>query len=381
MKILIDINHPAHVHYFRNFIRMMESKGHTFKVINRDSPLINYLLDYYRIEHSIRNRRPKRKGSLASLVNLGKMVGYCIKESRAFKPDLYLGFASSACAITSALFGKPCILIDDTEHNRINHTIYLTFCTCVLTPFYFKKDLGKKQIYFNAFVEQLYLHSRYFKANEEVLEELKLKPYEYVLVRYIAYDAHHDLGTRPLSEEKRKEIVSGLSEKYSVLLSMENSPSDDFYSGYLLTLSPEQIHDVEAYAKFMVSEGATMASESFILGVPYLYINPLKVGNMDYQTTHYPEWTLQGCDANKVKSGIQQLEVCDSDRIQASREIENKTIDPTAFLIWFVESYPHSYTVMKQNPNYQLNFAPLKRRNWLIFRYMRALNNDKLLCA
>jgi len=27
MKILIDIGHPAHVHYFRNFIKMMESNG------------------------------------------------------------------------------------------------------------------------------------------------------------------------------------------------------------------------------------------------------------------------------------------------------------------------------------------------------------------
>lgn len=356
MKILIDINHPAHVHYFRNFIRMMENKGHRFKVINRNSPMINYLLDYYHINHSIRNRRPKRKGTIASLVNLGKMVWYCIKESMVFKPDLYLGFASSACAITSALFGKPCILIDDTEHNRINHTIYLKFCTCVLTPFYFKKALGKKQIYFNAFVEQLYLHSRYFQANKDVLKELKLKPKEYVLVRYIAYDAHHDLATRPLSEENKKEIVSSLPEKYSVLLSMENSPSDDFYSAYLLTLSPEQIHDVEANAKFVISEGATMASESFILGVPYLYINPLKVGYIDYQTTHYPEWTFQGCDADEVKSTIEQLAICDIDQIRASKEIENSTIDPTAFLVWFIQEYPQSVKTMKETPSYQYKF-------------------------
>jgi predicted glycosyltransferase len=26
MRILIDINHPAHVHYFRNFIKIMVKK-------------------------------------------------------------------------------------------------------------------------------------------------------------------------------------------------------------------------------------------------------------------------------------------------------------------------------------------------------------------
>ncbi|MFW5804449.1 MAG: DUF354 domain-containing protein, partial [bacterium] len=35
MKILIDIGHPAHVHYFKNFITKMSQKGHSFIVIAR----------------------------------------------------------------------------------------------------------------------------------------------------------------------------------------------------------------------------------------------------------------------------------------------------------------------------------------------------------
>lgn len=141
MKILIDINHPAHVHYFRNFIRLMEAKGHEFCVINRDSKMINQLLDFYGIKHTIRNKRPEKKGTLASLRNLAVMTWWCIKESWIFKPDMYIGFASSSCAITSRLFCRPCILIDDTEHNAMNHRIYMPCCSAVLTPFYFKKDL------------------------------------------------------------------------------------------------------------------------------------------------------------------------------------------------------------------------------------------------
>lgn len=60
MKIQIDINHPAHVHYFRNFIKIMEERGHVFKITNRNSPMINQLLDIYGIEHITRNQRPKR---------------------------------------------------------------------------------------------------------------------------------------------------------------------------------------------------------------------------------------------------------------------------------------------------------------------------------
>ena len=39
MKILIDINHPAHVHYFKNFIKIMEKKGHEFLIISRNKEI------------------------------------------------------------------------------------------------------------------------------------------------------------------------------------------------------------------------------------------------------------------------------------------------------------------------------------------------------
>ena len=100
MKILIDINHPAHVHYFKNFIKIMEAHGHKFFVINRDSPMINQLLDYYGIEHTIRNKRPEKKGTIASLMNILRMIGWVAKKSFSFHPDIYMGFASSACAVT-----------------------------------------------------------------------------------------------------------------------------------------------------------------------------------------------------------------------------------------------------------------------------------------
>ncbi len=31
-------------------------------------------------------------------------------------------------------------------------------------------------------------------------------------------------------------------------------------------------------------------------------------------------------------------------------------IDPTAFLVWFIENYPKSESIMKEDPNYQYRF-------------------------
>lgn len=36
MKILIDMGHPAHVHFWKNFIWEMEKQGHEFKVVVRE---------------------------------------------------------------------------------------------------------------------------------------------------------------------------------------------------------------------------------------------------------------------------------------------------------------------------------------------------------
>jgi predicted glycosyltransferase len=60
MKILIDINHPAHVHYFRNFISEIQKRGHICIITNRDSPFIMAFLEDYGIRHIIRSSRPKK---------------------------------------------------------------------------------------------------------------------------------------------------------------------------------------------------------------------------------------------------------------------------------------------------------------------------------
>ena len=356
MKILIDINHPAHVHYFRNLIKIMENKGHVFKVVNRDSPMINYLLDYYQITHTIRNPRPRQKGMIASFGNLWHMVWVCIRESRKFKPDVYLGFASASCAITSAIFRKPCILLDDTEHNVVNHRIYLKFCSCVLTPFYFKKALGKKQLFFKAFVEQLYLHSSVYSPHAEVLKNMGVKPNEYVLIRYISYDAHHDLAAQPLSENYKRKIVEELSKKYRVLVSHESSPNP--YKEFAIDIHPEQMHDIEANAKFMITEGATMASESFVLGVPYVYINPLHVGYTHIQAATFPDVAINSMVEYEIENAIRKFEQNDvkAKASVISKRLEISTINPVEFLVWFVENYPQSEQIMRMDPDYQNRF-------------------------
>ncbi|MEI6346984.1 MAG: DUF354 domain-containing protein [Bacteroidota bacterium] len=360
MKILIDINHPAHVHYFKNFIKIMESKGHTFVITNRNSKIINQLLDKYQISHITRNIRPTKKSFFYTAKYLIGIIYACIKASLKEKPEMYVGFGSFPCTFTAFLFRKPVILLDDTEHNNASHSLNKPFQPIVLTPFYYKKELGTTQIYFNAYVEQLYLHSHYYQTKSTVLEELNLIETEYALVRFIAYDARHDSKVKPISEEFKKQIVLEISKKMKVIVSLESDNADEFYKPYQVFISPEKMHDIIANASFFVTEGATMASEAGILGVPYIYINPLQeVGNVIAQVNSYPEIASQTIDESNVMILLREKldnSISTETKNKIRNQIESSTINPTQLLVWFVENYPESVQTLKDNSDYQYNF-------------------------
>lgn len=343
MRIFIDINHPAHVHYFRNFIKIMKSEGHEFYVTNRNSKMINQLLDYYGIEHLIRGGRGKKSGGILKiLLGLVKTVKWFSKISKSFNTDIYVGFASASCALTSFVTRKPCFLIDDTDHNIKNQVLYLPFCTKVLLPFYFHNRLfstlwaKKKSERFNAYVEQLYLHSSVFQPSTVVLDELNLSPQNYVIIRFSAFDASHDSKVHHLTLETRKQIVQYVSKKYRVILSLEQPIEDSFLNQYVVSFSPEKMHDLLASAKLIITEGATMASEAFVLGVPYVYINPLVCGYIDYQCTHYGHRAFRSTDYQTIIKDIDLILLNEIDSVKERRIVEETTINPTAYLVDYI---------------------------------------------
>ena len=52
MNILFDINHPAHVHFFKNAIKILENSNHNIIITAREKEMTTYLLGKYNIENS-----------------------------------------------------------------------------------------------------------------------------------------------------------------------------------------------------------------------------------------------------------------------------------------------------------------------------------------
>ena len=51
MNILIDINHPAHVHLLRNVYKMLVERGHKVMVVVKEIPSAMKLMDFYGIPY------------------------------------------------------------------------------------------------------------------------------------------------------------------------------------------------------------------------------------------------------------------------------------------------------------------------------------------
>ena len=75
MKIFLDIGHPAHVHYFRKSIKILQEKGHEFLITARNKDVTIQLLDHYKIDYY---NRGKGHGNI-----IGKIL-YLLKTNFMF---------------------------------------------------------------------------------------------------------------------------------------------------------------------------------------------------------------------------------------------------------------------------------------------------------
>ena len=94
MNILIDIGHPAHVHYFRNFIKIMESCGHSFCITARNKEVVFKLLDYYGFTYKSRGKG--KNGIIGKLLNIFKADQVIFFAAKPTRPEKNFALAQQA---------------------------------------------------------------------------------------------------------------------------------------------------------------------------------------------------------------------------------------------------------------------------------------------
>lgn len=359
MKILIDIGHPAHVHYFKNFIKMMQSKEHQFMITARDKEVSQQLLKANGIDFISRG-----KGSdsvFGKIMYMLKADWLLFKYSSKFKPDIYMSFGSPYAAQVAWLKRKPHIVFDDTENAILGRKFYLPFSDVVLTPDCFKLDLGKKQIRFKGYMELCYLHPNWIEKSPVSIDDLPIKDEKYAILRFVSWNANHDIGHKGFSEKNKKRIADLLSQHLKVYITSEKKLSPDLEK-YQIKIRPDQMHSVLKNASMLFGESATMASESAVLGIPSIYIDNVGRGYTDEEESKYSlVYNFTESEADQELAIQKAAEVISNNEIIANAKKAQEAlladkIDVTKFMVWFVENFPESKTIMRSNPDYQLNF-------------------------
>ncbi len=357
MKVLIDIAHPAHLHYFRNFSRLFSEKGHEVLFTVRNKGIIVSLATALKLSFVIRSRkeRPKIFYAVTATWNI-------FRAARKFKPDIFIDMGTIFSAPVSWVMRKPHIVFEDTESASRARRLFMPLINAVLTPDIYLGDLGAKQIRFNSFMELFYLHrNQYARGASERRVLPGISPDErYVIMRFVSWEAHHDKGLQGLTEAN-KIIAAAEFSKYARVIICAESGLPEQLQKYRYTLPPESMHDLIAGASLYFGEGATMATESVILGVPTVYINPNWLGytiEAEKQGLLFNFRSDPESQRKAIEKGIELLK----DRTvkgtfeKASAEYIDTKIDMTAFLVWFVGSWPESFRIMKENPEYQNRF-------------------------
>ena len=285
MRILIDINHPAHVHYFRNFSKIMKSNGHEILFVSRNKEMSHKLLNLYKISYIDRGKG--RDGKIGKFIYLVYADFKLIQVSLRFKPDVFLNFLHPYPSQVAKLLGKPSLVFSDTEHADLHHRLTVPFATKIYTPSCYGKDIGSKQVRFNSFMELAYLHPNYFTPDPDVLNLLGVKEGEkFVIVRFVSWAAVHDFGHSGVALDNKRKAVLELSKHAKVFISSEGLLPKDLEK-FRINIPFDKIHDVIYYSSLLFGESGTMASEAAVLGTPSIFINGNSLGYLDQQEHKY----------------------------------------------------------------------------------------------
>jgi predicted glycosyltransferase len=342
LRILIDIGHPAHVHFFKNPIRLLEHRGHNIVVTSRDKEMALQLLDGLGLEH--REISAKNKGGLASLGNELLTRNYRLaKIVRAFKPKIMAAIGGVSIAQVGRLLGVPSLVFYDTENARLQNAITYPFASCVIVPRCYEAWVPKhRHLRYDGYHELSYLHPRYFKADRELAISNGLASSgDTFFIRVVSWEASHDIGERGWTGPLLSKLVRKLSAVGKVLISAEGPLGDDLES-HRYVGDVKEVHHVLAHCRAFVGESATMASECAVLGVPAIYAAQTGRGYTNEQESRYGLVTnLRLLDWGSMQAAVDRILARPIEHWQTARQaLLDTTIDVAEFVARCTETFP-----------------------------------------
>lgn len=363
MNYLIYLGHPAHFHLFKIAIKNLRKRGHSVSALIKKKDILEELLQRCGMDYE--NILPEgRKDSKAGIA-LGvvkrdwRLMRYCLVN----RPDLLVG-TSTEIGHVGTLLRIPSVNVneDDADVVPLYSKISYPWCTNILSPRICQNGKWEhKSIKYDGYHELAYLHPNHFVPSRELVESILGSSNPFFLIRFARLAAHHDTGVQGISNALAGKIIDILSPKGQVFISSERELSLEL-EPYRIRINPLDIHHVIAFAQLYIGDSQTMAAEAGVLGSPFVRFNDF-VGRIGYlnelENTYKLGYGIKPSNPDELLSTIERLAETENVRAVFAKRRERMLrdkIDVAMFMTWFLENYPKSVKIMKEDPEYQYRF-------------------------
>jgi predicted glycosyltransferase len=207
------------------------------------------------------------------------------------------------------------------------------------------------------------LHPATFSPDHRIVQKYFSKEQKYFLIRLVSFTAGHDIemahGGLRINELHK---LIGILEKHGRVFITSESKIPAEFEKYKLIIDVKDIHHILAFAYLFIADSQSMIMEAAMLGTPSIRYNSF-VGKISVLEELENEYGLTtGIHNSKpdllIKKVEELLKIQDLRKEFITRKLKmlSDKIDVNRFMTWFIENYPESEKIMRENPDYQKKF-------------------------
>jgi predicted glycosyltransferase len=280
MRVLFDIVHPAHVHFYKYLHAQLQSEGHETAVVAREKDVTLALLDAYNIPYTSIGKSG-HKGRAGQAQELIERDWALYRAARAFHPDVILTRNPAGVQVARVMRNVTGVFdTDDGKAAGIHFRSAAPFANIITTPDCMNEHYGKKHRPYPSYKALAYLHPDRFTPDPGVRALLGVGDEPYAIVRFVEMSASHDRDESGMGTADKRKVIELLRERGRVFVSCEGEMSAE-YEPLRFSVPPHLMHDALAQAWICVGDSQTMAAEAALLGVPSLRCSSF-VGRLAY---------------------------------------------------------------------------------------------------
>ena len=217
-NILFILQHPAHVHQFKNNISFLKN-GYNIFVLAIKKDITMLLLE--KMDIKFETLSYSKNGILNKIIDILPQIKFLNKYLYTNSIDLVVSRGNVAASLICGIKGCKHIIFSDSEPVFIDRYL-LKLSTKIITPDSYKFNLGKKHFLINSYKELAYLHPNYFKEDIGVYKKLGLNEGDsFYIIRLVSWSANHDVFQTALNDDNVDRLIKVLENSGKVFITSE----------------------------------------------------------------------------------------------------------------------------------------------------------------